>query len=147
MNVAPRTIMRIVAQEWGIGIAQLTGKRRITSVARPRQVAMYLIRELLRESFPVIGGRFYADHSTVIGACKRVRQLSLIDAEFAERVSRVIKTIEASAGSVDEDPEVALCPHCHRPYLDPLQRDAAVTGIKEELRTIANRVEAFARAS
>lgn len=146
MKVEPRTIMRIVAQEWGVKLAQLTGKSRITSIARPRQVAMYLIRELLHESFPVIGGRFYADHSTVIGACKRVRQLTSLDPEFADRLSRVVKTIEA-ANEDDDDPEVAMCPHCHRAYLDPVQRDVAVTDIKDQLRQIQSRVEAFARAS
>jgi hypothetical protein len=146
MQVEPRTIVRIVAQEWGVKVSQLTGKCRITCIARPRQVSMYLLRELVRESFAVIGRRFFCDHSTAISACKRVRQLIAADPEFSARVSRIVKAIEAAVDQGSE-PESSMCPHCHRHYLDPVQRDAVVTGIKDQLKQIENRVEAFARAS
>lgn len=64
-----------VARRYGLTMAQFKGHRRPLSIARPRQLAMYLCRSLTTASFPRIGQLFGGrDHSTVINACKAVRR-------------------------------------------------------------------------
>lgn len=67
-------IQAAVAAHYGVNVADLTGKKRTRSVALPRQVAMYLARELTDASLPKIGEEFGGrDHSTVIHACEKIR--------------------------------------------------------------------------
>lgn len=144
----PKLIMRLVAHDFGVTVAQIQGKKRIANITIPRHVAMFLIRDMCGDSYPAIGRRFFADHSTVISACHGVRKRMAASAAFLERVTRLEKQIRAVAENNETpEPELGLCPHCHRPFIDNAQRDAAVSGIKKELQVIANRVEAFARAS
>ncbi len=61
--------------------------RRARAVARPRQVAMYLAKQLTSRSLPEIGRKFGGrDHTTVMHAVKKVEQLSEFDSSFAEDV-------------------------------------------------------------
>ena len=71
--VHPDAIMKAVCAEFRITLAQIKGPRRHRNVTIPRQIAMYLVRELTDESLPQIGQRFGGrDHSTVFNALKRV---------------------------------------------------------------------------
>lgn len=64
------------------------GRDSFSRAARPRQVAMYLARELTPQSLPCIGRHFGGrDHTTVMHAIKRVEELARCDADFGERVS------------------------------------------------------------
>jgi chromosomal replication initiator protein len=70
--------------------------RRARAVARPRQVAMYLAKQLTSRSLPEIGRKFGGrDHTTVMHAVKKVEQLSKSDAEFAEDVELLRRMIES----------------------------------------------------
>jgi chromosomal replication initiator protein len=74
--VTVENIQKTVAEYYKIRVAELLSKRRSRSIARPRQVAMALARELTRHSLPEIGDAFGGrDHTTVLHACDRVKEL------------------------------------------------------------------------
>ncbi len=100
-RTAPRlTATRIrerVAEEWGVTSADLASKRRTRQLTVPRQVAMYLIKELLDESLVRIGEGFGGrDHSTVIHSIRKVESALEEDADFARRVIRVRQHLESA---------------------------------------------------
>jgi chromosomal replication initiator protein len=70
--------------------------RRARNVARPRQVAMYLAKQLTSRSLPEIGRKFGGrDHTTVMHGVKRVEQLRETDAAFAEDIDLLKRMIES----------------------------------------------------
>ena len=71
-NVSPETIQRVVADHFGISIADLLGKKRTKNIAEPRMVAMYLCRELTSCSSNEIGTAFGKNHATILYAEKSV---------------------------------------------------------------------------
>ena len=83
-RVTIEEIQRKVAEHYNIRVAEMTSKRRDRPVARPRQVAMYLAKELTTKSLPDIGRAFDRDHTTVIHAVKAIEQLREKDPEFKE---------------------------------------------------------------
>ncbi len=90
-------IQQSVAAEWGVTVEGLTSKTRTKVLTVPRQVAMYLTREIhglqLVEIGAAFGGR---DHSTVIHSLERVTAMSKDDAAFRGRVEKVRETIRHS---------------------------------------------------
>jgi chromosomal replication initiator protein len=84
-------IQAIVADHFRIPPREMTSQRRSQWIARPRQVAMYMTRELTPKSYPDIGRNFGGrDHSTVIHACKRVEQMMREDANFRDDVASLL---------------------------------------------------------
>ena len=80
-------IQRRVAEHFNIKMAEMTSSRRARVVARPRQVAMYLAKQLTQRSLPEIGRKFGGrDHTTVMHAVKKVEELTRSDRAFAEDV-------------------------------------------------------------
>jgi chromosomal replication initiator protein len=80
-------IQREVADWFGLPVEEMTSARRFRAVARPRQVAMFLSKELTPKSLPDIGQRFGGrDHTTVIHAIKQVEKLCSVDAEVEQDV-------------------------------------------------------------
>lgn len=76
-------IRKVVAEFYNVSIKDLMGKKRSRHIARPRQVAMALARELTNHSFIEIGQSFGGrDHTTVMHACEKVQELCLTDAIF-----------------------------------------------------------------
>lgn len=74
--VSMDNIRKVVAEYYNVSVKDLMGKKRTRSIARPRQIAMALSRELTKESFPDIGQSFGGrDHSTVMHACSKVDEL------------------------------------------------------------------------
>jgi chromosomal replication initiator protein len=66
-------IQKVVAQFYGIKMTEILSKRRTRSIAWPRQMAMYLARDLTSKSLPEIGEAFGGrDHTTVLHACRKV---------------------------------------------------------------------------
>lgn len=87
-------IQRVVAEYYKIKISDLHSKRRSRSVARPRQVAMYLAKDLTNHSLPEIGDTFGGrDHTTVIHACRKVKELMITDADINEDVKNLLRTL------------------------------------------------------
>ncbi len=78
-------IQRQVASHYNIRLSDMSSARRARAVARPRQVAMYLAKQLTTRSLPEIGRRFGGrDHTTVMHAVRKVEELVTQDAAFAE---------------------------------------------------------------
>lgn len=87
-------IQRVVAEYYKIKISDLHSKRRSRSVARPRQVAMYLSKELTNHSLPEIGENFGGrDHTTVLHACRKIKELISSDADINEDVKNLLRTL------------------------------------------------------
>jgi chromosomal replication initiator protein len=80
-------IQKRVAEHFNIKMAEMTSARRARIVARPRQVAMYLAKQLTSRSLPEIGRKFGGrDHTTVMHAVKKIEELSRSDRALAEDV-------------------------------------------------------------
>lgn len=77
-------IKRTVATYYNIRVADLASPRRTRSLARPRQIAMALSKELTQHSLPEIGEAFGKDHTTVLHACRKVAELRNEDAKIRE---------------------------------------------------------------
>ena len=70
--------------------------RRARVVARPRQIAMFLSKNLTSKSLPEIGRKFGGrDHTTVIHAVKKIEELKLVDVQVADEVEILRRTLEA----------------------------------------------------
>ena len=95
-RVTIEEIQRRVAEHWKIRLADMASPRRARTVARPRQVAMYLAKQLTSRSLPEIGRKFGdRDHTTVMHAVKRVTELMTRDAAFADDVELLRRMLEA----------------------------------------------------
>ncbi len=89
-------IQKRVAEHFNIRIADMHSARRARAVARPRQVAMYLAKQLTSRSLPEIGRKFGGrDHTTVMHAVKKVEQLRETDAAFAEDIDLLRRMLES----------------------------------------------------
>jgi len=89
-------IQRTVAEYYKIKIADLLSKRRNRSVARPRQIAMVLSKELTNHSLPEIGDAFGGrDHTTVLHACRKVKSLREETHDIKEDYSNLIRTLSS----------------------------------------------------
>ena len=94
--VTIENIQKTVADYYKVRVAELLSKRRSRSVARPRQVAMALAKELTSQSLPEIGDAFGGrDHTTVLHACKRIKELRDIDVRMSEDYSNLLRTLTA----------------------------------------------------
>ncbi|WP_260484272.1 chromosomal replication initiator protein DnaA [Sphingomicrobium flavum] len=84
-----------VAEHFRIRKAEMTSARRAREVARPRQVAMYLSKQLTPKSLPDIGRRFGGrDHTTVIHAVKQIERLRAADAELDADIRLLVRQLE-----------------------------------------------------
>ncbi len=87
-------IQRMVADYFKIKISDLLSKRRNRSVARPRQVAMALCKELTDHSLPEIGEAFGGrDHTTVLHACRKIKELCETDLAIRDDYSNLLKAL------------------------------------------------------
>ena len=84
-QVSIDNIQRVVAEYYKIKVSDILSKRRSRSVARPRQVAMSLAKELTNHSLPEIGDAFGGrDHTTVLHACRKIKELREEDGDIRE---------------------------------------------------------------
>ncbi len=95
-QVSIDNIQRVVADYYKIKVADLLSKRRSRSVARPRQVAMSLAKELTNHSLPEIGNAFGGrDHTTVLHACRKIKELRETDTDIAEDYKNLLRHLTA----------------------------------------------------
>ncbi len=88
-------IQKRVAEHYNIKISEMHSARRSRAIARPRQVAMYLAKQLTARSLPDIGRKFGGrDHTTVMHAIKKVEELRQLDSGFAEDVDLLRRMLE-----------------------------------------------------
>jgi chromosomal replication initiator protein len=89
-------IQKKVAEHFTIKMAEMTSSRRARVVARPRQVAMYLAKQLTSRSLPEIGRKFGGrDHTTVMHAVKKIEELIALDRAFAEDVELLRRMLQS----------------------------------------------------
>ena len=89
-------IQRSVAEYYKIKMADMLSKRRNRSVARPRQVAMSLSKELTNHSLPEIGDAFGGrDHTTVMHACKQVKKLRYSSIDIQEDYNNLLRSLSS----------------------------------------------------
>jgi chromosomal replication initiator protein len=92
--ITVENIQKTVADYFKVRVADLLSKRRSRSVARPRQVAMALAKELTTHSLPEIGDAFGGrDHTTVMHACKRIKELRDLEQRMQEDYSNLLRTL------------------------------------------------------
>ena len=92
--VTIENIQKTVGEYFKIRVADLLSKKRSRSIARPRQVAMALAKELTNHSLPEIGDAFGGrDHTTVLHACRKVVELKRSDAKVSEDFSNLLRTL------------------------------------------------------
>ncbi|MEE2655046.1 MAG: chromosomal replication initiator protein DnaA [Pseudomonadota bacterium] len=94
-RVTIEEIQKRVSEHFNIRIADMHSARRARAVARPRQVAMYLAKQLTSRSLPEIGRKFGGrDHTTVMHAVKKVEELRHTDSAFCENVDLLRRMLE-----------------------------------------------------
>ncbi len=93
-QVSLDNIKRKAAEYYKIKVADLMSKRRNRSVARPRQVAMALAKELTQHSLPEIGDAFGGrDHTTVLHACRKIKELRDINSDISEDYQNLLRSL------------------------------------------------------
>ncbi len=94
--VTVENIQKTVAEYFKIRVADLLSKRRNRSIARPRQIAMALAKELTTHSLPEIGDGFGGrDHTTVLHGCRRIKALRETDTRVKEDYNNLLRTLTA----------------------------------------------------
>ncbi|MCB2428038.1 chromosomal replication initiator protein DnaA [Methylophaga pinxianii] len=94
--VTLESIQKTVAEYFKIRVSDLLAKKRTRSVARPRQIAMALAKELTSHSLPEIGDAFGGrDHTTVLHACRKVVELKETDSRIAEDYRNLLRTLSS----------------------------------------------------
>ena len=88
-------IQKRVAEHYNIRLGEMYSARRARAVARPRQVAMYLAKQLTPRSLPEIGRKFGGrDHTTVMYAVRKIDELRAIDSSFSEDIDLLRRMLE-----------------------------------------------------
>lgn len=94
--ISTDNIQKTVADYYKIKVADLLSKRRSRSVARPRQMAMALSKELTNHSLPEIGNAFGGkDHTTVLHACRKIAELRELDRDIDQDYSNLLRTLSS----------------------------------------------------
>ena len=95
-KITVEEIQRKVSEHYNIRLSDIIGPKRVRTYARPRQVAMYLAKQMTSRSLPEIGRRFGGrDHTTVMHGVKRIEELKIQDGQVAEDLEMLRRTLEA----------------------------------------------------
>jgi len=95
-KVTVEEIQRRVSEHYNIRLSELIGPTRVRTIARPRQIAMYLCKTLTARSLPEIGRRFgKRDHTTILHGVKRIEELRARDSQLADDLELLRRALEA----------------------------------------------------
>ncbi len=95
-KVTVEEIQRKVAEHYNIRLSDIIGPKRVRTIARPRQVAMFLAKRMTTRSLPEIGRRFGGrDHTTVMHGVRRIEELKIKDHQIAEDLELLRRNLEA----------------------------------------------------
>ena len=95
-KITVEEIQRRVSEHFNIRLSDLIGPRRVRTFARPRQVAMYLCKQMTTRSLPEIGRRFGGrDHTTIMHGVKKIEELMQKDSQIADDLELLRRTLEA----------------------------------------------------
>ena len=100
-SITPKTVLEIVSDFFGVSLSSLTGRSRARDVAFPRQVAMYLMRDLGDLSLPRIGEELGGrDHTTVMYACDKISELVETDDRTRKQIMQLRGKLQSQSVSV-----------------------------------------------
>jgi chromosomal replication initiator protein len=95
-KITVEEIQRKVSDHYNIRLSDLIGPKRVRNYARPRQVAMYLCKQLTNRSLPEIGRRFGGrDHTTIMHGVRKIEELKGIDSQIADDLELLRRALEA----------------------------------------------------
>lgn len=95
-KVTVEEIQRKVAEHYNVRLSDLIGPKRLRTIARPRQVAMYLAKHMTTRSLPEIGRRFGGrDHTTILHGVRKVEQLRAEDSQLSEDLELLKRLLES----------------------------------------------------
>lgn len=95
-KVSIEEIQRKVAEHYNVRLSDMIGPKRVRTIARPRQVAMYLSKTMTTRSLPEIGRRFGGrDHTTIMHGIRKVEELMAADSQLAEDLTLLRRLLEA----------------------------------------------------
>ncbi|MDF0601948.1 chromosomal replication initiator protein DnaA [Psychromarinibacter sp. C21-152] len=95
-KISIEEIQRRVSEHYNIRLSDMIGPRRLRALARPRQVAMYLSKQLTSRSLPEIGRRFgNRDHTTILHGVKKIEELMAQDSQLADDIELLRRSLEA----------------------------------------------------
>lgn len=95
-KITVEEIQRRVSEHYNIRLSEMIGPKRMRTIARPRQIAMYLAKQLTSRSLPDIGRRFGGrDHTTVMHGVRRIEELKTVDNQIAEDLELLRRSLEA----------------------------------------------------
>jgi chromosomal replication initiator protein len=95
-NLSLNSIQKTVADYFRISLSELCSRGRKRTLARPRQIAMTLSKELTQHSLPEIGSAFGGrDHTTVLYSCKTISKLKTADQQLNEDYANLLKRLSA----------------------------------------------------
>ncbi len=87
-------IQQAVAEYYGVSVQDIVGQKRKREIALPRQVAIYLTREMTEMSLPRIGDAFKRDHSTIMHSCDKIAEMVKTTSEMASTIDDLKKSIQ-----------------------------------------------------
>ena len=87
-------IQQAVAEYYGVSVQDIVGQKRKREIALPRQVAIYLTREMTEMSLPRIGDSFKRDHSTIMHSCDKIAEMVKTSSEMANTIDDLKKSIQ-----------------------------------------------------
>ncbi len=88
-------IQRRVSEHFNVRLSELIGPKRVRTIARPRQIAMYLCKQLTSRSLPEIGRRFGGrDHTTVMHGVRRIEELRMTDSQLSDDLELLRRALE-----------------------------------------------------
>lgn len=88
-------IQRKVAEHYNIRLSDMIGPKRVRNIARPRQVAMYLAKQLTLRSLPEIGRRFGGrDHTTIMHGVRKIEELMSTDSDLADNLAMLRRALQ-----------------------------------------------------
>ena len=89
-------IQRKVSEHYNIRLSDMIGPRRMRTLARPRQIAMYLSKQLTSRSLPEIGRSFGGrDHTTVMHGVRKIEELKMLDSQISDDLELLRRSLEA----------------------------------------------------
>lgn len=95
-KVTIEEIQRKVAEHYNVRLSDMIGPKRLRTIARPRQVAMYLSKQLTTRSLPEIGRRFGGrDHTTIMHGIRKIEELMVSDHQLTEDVDLLRRLLES----------------------------------------------------
>ena len=95
-RVTVEEIQRKVAEHYNVRLSDMIGPKRVRTIARPRQIAMYLCKHMTSRSLPEIGRRFGGrDHTTIMHGVRKIEELKATDSQLAEDLDLLRRLISA----------------------------------------------------